>query len=259
MDGTIHLTDKTGVRIHTYVAPDASVNVTSHILETSERLIVVDAQFLARFADEVVTYAQTLGKPIDRVVITHAHPDHYAGAARFDAPRSALPVVIEQIAARGDVQDPTGVTVALSSVLPTVELHEGEEVVDGVRLQFVAVAGGEAPDQLVVLLPDHGVLVAQDLVYHDVHLFLGDDDIDGWRAAIERLASLEGYDTILAGHGAPAGPEVFAEIERYLADAKELLGDDGDAYKAAIIERHPDYRGPFVIDIANRYLFGHGH
>ncbi|KOU69094.1 hypothetical protein ADK57_13795 [Streptomyces sp. MMG1533] len=28
-------------------------------------------------------------------------------------------------------------------------------------------------DELVIKLPEQGVLVAQDLVYHDTHLFLG--------------------------------------------------------------------------------------
>jgi hypothetical protein len=40
-----------------------------------------------------------------------------------------------------------------------------------------------------------------------------------------------------------------------------LLGDDGEAYKKAIVERYryPSYSGAFLIDIANRYLFGTGH
>ena len=48
-------------------------------------------------------------------------------------------------------------------------------------------------------------------------------------------------------------------MRRYLADAEALLGDDGEAYKQAIVERYPAYRGRFVIDITNRYLFGAGH
>jgi hypothetical protein len=45
-------------------------------------------------------------------------------------------------------------------------------------------------------------------------------------------------------------------MQEYLEVASELLGDDGDAYKRAIIERFPDRRAPFVIDISNYYLFG---
>jgi hypothetical protein len=73
---------------------------------------------------------------------------------------------------------------------------------------------------------------------------------------MDQLAADSSYHTILAGHGLPAGPEVYAELRHYLADARELLGDDGEAYKQAILERYPSYGAPFLIDIGNQYLFG---
>jgi hypothetical protein len=45
-------------------------------------------------------------------------------------------------------------------------------------------------------------------------------------------------------------------MAEYLDAARELLGDDGQAYKQAIIERFPAYAAPLVIDIGNFYLFG---
>lgn len=44
-------------------------------------------------------------------------------------------------------------------------------------------------------------------------------------------------------------------LTQLLTDAHELLGDDGDAYKKAIVDRYPTHIGPFIIDIANRSLF----
>lgn len=255
MNGTVTVLDKGEVRIHSYMAPEKSVNVTSQIIETPERLIVVDGQFLGPFADEAAEYARSLGKPIDRLVITHGHPDHYAAAARWGAPLVSLPEVRDAILARGDVHLPTGGVVPVADVTPDGSVRVGEEVVDGVLLTFEHVVGGEAHDQLLIALPDHGVLIAQDLVYHDVHLYFGERDIDGWQRAVSLLAQAEGYDTVLAGHGLPTTPAVFGELERYLADAAELLGDDGAAYKAAITKRYPEYGGQFVIDIANRSLF----
>ncbi|MCX4760196.1 hypothetical protein OG562_04200 [Streptomyces sp. NBC_01275] len=41
----------------------------------------------------------------------------------------------------------------------------------------------------------------------------------------------------------------------YLEAADDLLSDDGEAYKQAIIERYPAYAAPFVVDIGNFYLF----
>jgi glyoxylase-like metal-dependent hydrolase (beta-lactamase superfamily II) len=259
MNGTVTVLDKGAARIHSYMSPADTFHTTTQLIETSARIIAIDAQMLPAYADEVIAYAKGLGKPVDRLIVTHAHPDHYNGAARFGVPVHALPEVREQILARGDSKLPTGPVIPVTDFTPTVDLVPGREVIDGVPFVFEAVAGGEAADELLVKLPDQGVLIAQDLVYNDVHLYLGNNDIAGWRQLVDVLAAESEYDTILAGHGLPAGPEIYEDVRRYLADAHELLGDDGDAYKKAIVDRYPSYVGPFIIDIANRSLFGAGH
>ncbi len=173
--------------------------------------------------------------------------------------RHRLVGVGEQIVARGDSRLPTGLVVPVAEFTPTVDLTPGTEVVDGVPFVFEAVSGGEAADELLVKLPEQGVLVAQDLVYHGVHLCLGNNDVTGWERALDLLAARTGYGTILAGHGLPTGPEIYADVRGCLADARALLGDDGEAYKKAIVKRHPSLAGAFLIDIANRSLFGGGH
>ncbi|GAB7109717.1 MBL fold metallo-hydrolase [Streptomyces phaeofaciens JCM 4814] len=255
MNGTVTVLDKGAVRIHSYMSPADTFHTTTQLIETPSRIIAIDAQLLPAYADEAVAYAQGLGKPLDRLIVTHAHPDHYNGAARFGAPVHALAQVREQIVARGDSLLPTGLVIPVTDFTPDVALVPGTEVIDGVPFVFEAVSGGEAADELLVKLPEQGVLVAQDLVYNDVHLYLGNNDITGWHKALDALAAESGYDTILAGHGLPTGPEVYEQVHRYLNDARELLDDDGQAYKKAIVDRYPSHVGPFIIDIANRSLF----
>jgi glyoxylase-like metal-dependent hydrolase (beta-lactamase superfamily II) len=255
MNGSVTVLDKGTVRIHSYMSPADTFHTTTQLIETPARIIAIDAQLLPAYADEAVPYAKGLGKPIDRLIVTHAHPDHYNGASRFGVPVHALARVSEQIVARGDSRLPTGRLIPLAEFTPDVALVPGTEVIDGVTFVFEAVSGGEAADELLIKLPEQGVLIAQDLVYHDVHLYLGNNDITGWQQLVDALASESGYDTILAGHGTPTGPEVYEDIRRYLADARELLGDDGDAYKKAIVDKYPGHVGPFIIDIANRSLF----
>jgi glyoxylase-like metal-dependent hydrolase (beta-lactamase superfamily II) len=255
MRGTITIIDKGDVRVHSYMAPAESLNVTTQLIETPGRLIAVDGQVNVADADEAVEYAKGLGKPLDRIIITHAHPDHFQGAAHFNAPIHALAIVREQMAARGDLQDLNGVPIPAAEVAPTDLITPGAEVIDGVPFVFEAVSGGETTDQLLIRLPEHGVLVAQDLVYHHTHSFVGNNDIARWQEILHGLVD-PAYDTILPGHGRPAGPAVLAEMIEYLDAARELLGDDGAAYKQAITERFPAYTIPFVIDISNFYLFG---
>ncbi|MEU2773889.1 hypothetical protein ABZ646_13335 [Streptomyces sp. NPDC007162] len=73
-----------------------------------------------------------LGKPLDRLIVTHAHPDHHNGAARFGVPVHALAPVREQIVARGDSRLPTGQVIPVTDCTPTVTLVPGTEVIDGV-------------------------------------------------------------------------------------------------------------------------------
>jgi glyoxylase-like metal-dependent hydrolase (beta-lactamase superfamily II) len=256
MQGMITAIDKGPVRIHSYQAPEDGLAVTTQLIETPSRIIAVDGQFALACADEVVDYAGGLGKPIDRLIISHAHPDHYQGAARFGAPVHALPETIAGIIAQGDKTDPSGTPAPVAGITPTVEISPGTEVIDGIPFVFEHVTGGEVHDTIVVKLPQQGVLVAQDVVYNHTHLWFLDKDFDGWQANVDRYAAQEEYDTILAGHGAPTDVGVWAELGSYLDAGRELFGDDGEAYKEAITQRFPTYRGAVLIDIANGYLFG---
>ena len=207
MRGTITIIDKGNVRVHSYVAPADSLNVTTQLIETPDRVVAVDGQVRVADADEVVEYAKGIGKPLDRLIVTHAHPDHFQGAARFNVPIHALAIVRDQMAARGDLTDPAGVPVPAADVAPTVLITPGTDIVDGVPFVFEAISGGEASEQLLIRLPEHGVLVAQDLVYHHTHAFVGNNDIAGWIAIMRQLAD-PAYDTVLPGHGLPAGQGV---------------------------------------------------
>ena len=54
--------------------------------------MIFDAQFLVPYATEARAYVDSLNKPIDRIIITHSHPDHFYGmtAAFADIPGYAL-------------------------------------------------------------------------------------------------------------------------------------------------------------------------
>src|SRR6516165_8844285 len=60
MPGTVTLTRRNEVSIHTYTSPEAGWLVNTHIIELPTQLLVVDAQYTLTFASEVVRYAETL-------------------------------------------------------------------------------------------------------------------------------------------------------------------------------------------------------
>jgi len=59
-------------KIHTFYGVS-----NSHVIETPEKLIMIDAQFDFNLAKELKKYVATLNKPLERIILSHAHPDHF--------------------------------------------------------------------------------------------------------------------------------------------------------------------------------------
>ena len=55
--------------------------VNSYVIEGSEGLIIVDGQLTVSDARAVRAVVDGFDRPVAAMIITHGHPDHYAGAA----------------------------------------------------------------------------------------------------------------------------------------------------------------------------------
>lgn len=251
------------VTIHAYTSPVAVGSSGTYIIESANTLVLIDAQWMAPFALDFRAYADTLGKPIDRVVITHAHLDHYFGlTAGFpDVDAYALAATQQAIAEQAPNfyklrQELFGYSAYPAVVIPQMVIDEGSLEIDGVRYEISRVVGAESDEEIVIDLPDLNTLIVGDLVYNGVHLFLGRRDQSAWIAALAEIEAIA-PTLILSGHGAPGGVETATFSREYLETATELLATatDGDAYKSAIMAAYPDLGGEFFFDIFLPLLF----
>ena len=138
-------------------------------------------------------------------------------------------------------------------------IKEGREVIDGLEYEFIKVMNAEAPVQLLIKFPSLGALVVQDLVYNNVHLVIASKEgIAGWKRALTELKSMNGYDTILVGHGEPATPAVYDDVIAYLDTAGAILEDSktGEEFKKKLMAAYPNHRAPFFINISVGRLYG---
>lgn len=268
--GVVDLFRNNRVAIHSYMSPEDGEMVRSQIIETENTVVVIDVQILRRYAREVRQYVDRLGKPVERVIVTHVHPDHWFGTEFFsDMPVYALPEVTRQIEEMGDwwiglKRQQLGDQVTDKKVLPSHALEEGTEAIDGVEFSFTKVTGAEATVMVNIELPQLKTLLAQDLVYNHVHLFIGEmhgpnRDIhcfDGWTEVL-KAAQEKDYELVLPGHGEPTDSSVFAELIAYLADSKQLLVEatGPDDLKRKVMERYPDYRIPMMLDFSMFTLY----
>src|SRR6202051_571142 len=97
------------VKIHSYLSPLDGFHVNTQMIDGPTAVVIFDGQLLLSCADEVASYVQTLGKPVDRIILSHAHTDHWSGlqvlTERFaDARVFALGGVAGHIRARGQAR-----------------------------------------------------------------------------------------------------------------------------------------------------------
>jgi glyoxylase-like metal-dependent hydrolase (beta-lactamase superfamily II) len=277
MGGKLILNDRGKAKIHTF-AP-SPLAATTHIIETAEGLVVIDAQQFVSGAKEAIAYVRSLNKPVRRLIISHGHPDHWLGLGEWgDVPASSIPEIRNFVngeegafiyrvrkegippyrALGGELSDRKG-TIAN-------ELREGTEKIIGLDFVFEKVVDGEADVQLLIKLPELKTLIVQDLIFNNMHHFIGQNRVaadalptfDGWIAAMRKIKNENpGTDLVLVGHGFPTGPAAIDETIIYLVKAKEVFrrAKDGDELHKLMEDTFPGLDGILYIDISSRYLY----
>lgn len=260
--------------IHTYTSPEEGGLDNTQIIETKNKLIVIDAQFLLPHAKEAREYINSLNKPIECLIISHSHPDHWFGSELFaDTKICALKEVKAEIEQSGDMIinnyqfiNQAAPLVPVKKTVPSYILEEGNLTIDGLDMVVKKVTGTEADTITMIEIPKDKVLIAQDVVYSDCHIFLAQNDNDraNWIKTLEELKG-NNYELVLGGHGTPTTNKVFAEMIQYIKDAGECIkkitsekkdnNEKAEEYKKYIKEKYLNYKAASLIDITSSYLF----
>jgi len=255
MTGRVFLNAKGGVRVHTYLADARGAMVTSHIIEGVSGLVVVDGQFQPHAAIELKAYVDSLGKPVQRLIVSHMHPDHWFGIHHF----RKMPVHAGPATAKFLAENAAAIVAErkADASAPDVAgiVEEGAETIGGVELRFRHVLNTEAPEILVVEIPAVGAAIVQDIVYNKVHVVVS-RQIDNWIAVL-RDTEKRGVAAplILAGHGEPASPTDLPGLIGYLEAVKPLLAanigkpDQAKAIADEIAKAFPAYQLPPLLTL----------
>lgn len=249
--GTVHSFQRAGVTFHTYVSPAQAVNVTSHVIELGDQLLVVDATMLPPTAAEVTALIASTGKPVHTAYVSHEHPDHWGGVSTFAGVEfKTLTEIREAVrgeAAEGQFPEP-------ASLLNGSDLALGMTEIGGVKVEFRAYNNAEAPKAIVAVLPDQKVAIVQDLVYNGIYFAPGVDR-KNWIATLEGLRDDPSFDTLLVGHGLPTTRGELDTAIGYLKtfDAAWDEGATPDAVTVAMKEAYPSYDGEFLLGLIGAY------
>ena len=256
------------IKIHSYLSPTDGLQVNTQMIEGPNAVVIFDGQLLLPYAEEVASYAQTLGKPIDRIILSHAHTDHWGGlqvlTERFTNARVfALDGIADQIRARGParldgLRRTYGDRAATKVTVPTGKITEGPQRIDHVTYDFRRFVDAESDLQLAVLLPEQKVLMAFDLVFSpNQHAFTGGDHFDHWLIVLESLMAFQGYDRIIIGHDTPVDRFAIDSTMTYVKRAKEIHAASADAktYTENLKVAFPNRQLARFVDLSASYLY----
>lgn len=263
----INKIQKGRVCIHCCASPDEGERVNAQIVETENKLVIVDTMLMRPHARELRRYADSIGKPIDRVYITHAHPDHWFGMEFFQDVRNvSLPETVEEITMMAQLEigfhrGQHGDLITDHMYLPVPDAIEGDVEIDGVVFRLHKIVAAEDLFILAIDLPEEKILIAQDLIYNKVHLFVGQRSndgtmcFDGWIAALKKFMN-NGYELVLPGHGVPTDASIFAENIRNLESMRKIVASStAENFVQNALEAFPGYGLRSMIEMSAFFLF----
>ncbi|HMI93988.1 MAG TPA: MBL fold metallo-hydrolase, partial [Polyangiales bacterium] len=203
--------------------PGTLMNVNSYLVESSDSVVIVDGMLTVSDAKAVRDRLDAHAKPVRGLVVTHAHPDHYAGAFEMLRGRSDVPILstaaVKAAIERDDEAKNRIVGPMMGAEWPTQRrfpdrIVEREVALGELTFRVRDLGPGESPADSVWWLDERRLFVG-DLVYNGMHAYLADGQFAAW---LEQLAALEATldrDAILyVGHGDPAGRELLGVQRR---------------------------------------------
>ena len=239
--GEVFSKQEGSITLHDYVS---STGGAAQIVET-DRLVVFDVPGNAPQNEEFKAFADSLGKPVEAVVISHAHEHHWLGvdtlfpgvkiystqaaAINGDAGKKALE------AARASM----GTEMVPYTSVPEVEpLADGSKKLGGVEYEFMSLPDLGAS---IIALPAGKMVMTHHLGYVGVHVPM--PPFEARLAQLQKLKN-EGYTWMVGGHGVPAESDLLIDnVAEYYAFVDRTVKESGSTEEAVerIVAQYPEY------------------
>jgi len=199
------------------------------IVEGPRSLLAIDAGGGPQHARNFIAAARPLGKPFDRIVITHEHPDHIVGLTQF-AP--GIEIVAQEETRAQMVKMGTPPTPAYWStnpawgkpgdvnkvILPTVTFKDRMTLYYGdTEVQVSWPGRAHTSGDALILLPREKILFMGDVAFFGVTPLNGSGFVQDWIKVCDTVLADEGVATIVPGHGPVGGKSDLQEMRDYLA------------------------------------------
>lgn len=228
--------------------------VNSYLVHGPTGVVVIDGQLTVPDADTVRRAVDAAGGSVAALVVTHPHPDHYAGAGRLlaglDAPIVAT-IAVDAVIRRDDAVKDEIVGPMMGDAWPRQRRFPDRLVASGSSVELGGltftvrdVGPGESHADSLWTLGTSAVF-AGDVASNGMHAYLADGRAVEWLALLQRLeAELDDDAVLYVGHGEPGGIELLrlqrAYVEAFLDAVRTSVELDPPARHDAVVARMSD-------------------
>jgi glyoxylase-like metal-dependent hydrolase (beta-lactamase superfamily II) len=246
--------------VATYTASPAGFSASSHLIQGERDAILVDAQFTLSEAAKLTELVHASGKRLTTIFVTHGHPDHFFGLTvlQREFPDARIVATRPVIA---DIEDYGPKAIARwkpvfkddipDSFVTPKPVDSTSLFIEGKEIQLSTMDGGESAHAVVLWIPTTKALLAGDLAYNQVHLWLRENRPEGWLDILDRLERLQPA-AVYPGHGPAGGAELIeanrAYIEAFLASTA-AAATKAEA-SAKLKAQYPGYALPVIVDFS---------
>lgn len=240
-------------------------NVT--LVTGDSHAVLIDVPFARSDAMRVAAEILDSGKTLQAIIITHDHPDHFFG---LDVLQDAFPdakIIANPVAARDMAHSipikfkrwsgQLGTNAPHRQVVPAA--MEGDSLdLDGHKLQVLGPMQGDHVHCTVVWDAESKTLVAGDVLYNGVYVWLGEHTPQryaDWLASLDRLDAMNPV-RIVAGHRQPGLPDDSMSIAWTKAYIKAFIDARAKAKSAKDLAALMAARYPNATEVYGGFLLG---
>lgn len=199
-------------------------HVHAYVVELENACVVIDTTLAISSAKDVRRLAESLNKPIEAVLLTHGHPDHYTGLVQFqDLPRLASQGCLD-FAHREDHAKASTAKGYLGDEYPDVRTFPNEIIKDGdtftfggTKFKFTDLGPGESDSDGMWTIEKDGFRLAfvGDSIANRAHCFFRDGHTHEWLKILDRLEKeFDDNTSIYIGHGATPSTKEAIQWQR---------------------------------------------
>ena len=214
--------------IHTYTSVEPMLQVNAFIVEADKELVIVDTTLTMTDSKALKQKADSLGKPVAGIILTHGHPDHVAGTYNI-SPEGNIPVYalasVKKLMEDTEAAKHKQWSAVFGSewipkwVYPNQVVKDGDTVkIAGLNFTVTDIgAGGDCDANSFWLLDDaHEAAFIGDFIYNNNHTYMNDGSILRWLANLKRYSPvLKNFSTWYIGHGPSCDFASIAKQEAY--------------------------------------------